>query len=559
MADLLVRGGSVVDGTGSAASIGDVRIRDGLIAEVGPSLHRDGELELDAGGAIVTPGFIDAHTHLDPWLWWDPSLDPVPQHGITTVLTGNCSLSLAPVGAARSALTDMFSYIEDVPANVFDEAVPWTWESWDEYMRDASAVRSTVRIAPLVGLSALRLAVLGDASFDRPSTDTERIAIAALVQECMRAGASGLSLSFLDTDRLGRPVPSRLADDGELHAVMEVVADAAGIVEFVAGSPAGQLADVDRMGRICRATGAVSTWVQLITLGGAPEYHREFLEQANRLQNDGANVIPQVSPRELLFQLNLAGTIQFMGLELWNAFVNAPIEEKHRLAVDPSWRARARQEWDSGPGTMFPRDDLARVAIVPTALDREPGALPGTLAELQAQRGGHSADIFLDWAAEHDMNPGLMVTVANENPDMVAEVLASPATLVAASDVGAHIQMMAAHGDPTLLLTRHVLERGDLTLEQAVARLTAEPARVLGMHDRGIIKVGKRADLAIVDLSELEYLPAHLVHDLPGGASRFTRPAKGIRATVVDGEPTQIDGALTGKRPAGMTVAASAG
>jgi N-acyl-D-aspartate/D-glutamate deacylase len=553
MSALLIRGGTVVDGSGKPGRQEDVRVRDGRIVERGQSLRPDSEPELDASGATVTPGFVDAHTHLDPWLWWDPSFDPVPQHGITTVVTGNCSLSLAPIGAHRAALVDMFSYIEDLPTDVFNEAVPWGWESWEEYMARARAVRSTVHVAPLVGLSALRLAVVGEAAFDRASTDQERAAIAAIARSSMESGAYGVSVSFLDTDSSGRPVPSQLADDAELIAIMEAMSSTGrGIVEFVIGSPDFGYSDIERMGRLSAATGVPATWVQLITRSGAPEHHRKMLEQAARLQADGADVRPQVSPRPLLFQLNLGGTIQFMGLEVWNDFVQAPAERKRELIADASWREQARDAWDNGSPTMFPRQDLARVEIVPTEHDRDQSALPATLAELHARRGGHPADVFLDWAAEHDMAPALLVTVANDDTQMVAELLTNPSTLVAASDIGAHVNMMSPHGDPTLLLIRHVLERGDLTLEAAVRRLTAEPAEYLGLHDCGVLEVGRRADVAVIDLDELEYLPQQLVHDLPNGASRFTRPAKGIRATVVAGEITQLDSALTGARPAGF-------
>jgi N-acyl-D-aspartate/D-glutamate deacylase len=453
----------------------------------------------------------------------------------------------------------MFAYIEDVPAEVFDQAVPWGWESWDDYLSAARAVPSTVHVSPLVGLSALRLAVLGDAAFDRASTDEERAAIAALARSCVEAGACGLSVSFLDTDSKARPVPSRLADEAELAAVFQALGSTGrGIVEFVIGSPDFGWTDIELMGRLSAASGVPATWVQLIARSAAPEHHRQFLEQAARLQAGGADVRPQVSPRPLLFQLNLTGTIQFMGLELWNDFANAPVERKRDLAADPAWRERARHEWDTGGGTMFPRQNLSQVTIVPTEHDRDPGTLPATFADLHAQRGGHAADVFLDWAAEHQMAPGLLVTIANEDVDLVGELMSHPATLLAASDIGAHINMMSPHGDPTLLLTRHVLERGDLSLEAAVRRLTAEPADFLGLEDCGLVETGRRADLAVVDLDELEYLPQELVHDLPGGASRFTRPAKGIRATVVSGEVTQLDGRLTGVRPAGFLPAPAA-
>ena len=549
MSGALIRGGRVVDGLGGQARTEDVRVQGGRIVEMGANLTPNGEQEFDAANAIVVPGFIDAHTHLDPWLWRDPSFEPLPQHGVTTVVTGNCALSLAPVGADNSALIDMFAYIEDVPADVMAKAVPWDWQSWGDYVRQASKVPSTVHIAPLVGLSQIRHAVMGEAAFERAATDAEREAIVGVVRSCLDEGACGVSLSFIDTDSSGRAVPSRLADDAELAAVMTAIVEAGhGIAQFN-----GAYDQVERMGGLCKATGVAATWVQLITHSSKPQHHRDMLAQAARLRADGANIRPQVSPRPLLFQLNFTGTIQFMGLDLWNDFANAPLDRKRELVADEAWRERARHEWDHGTGTMFPRDDLASVAIIPTAHDKEPASLPGTLAQLLAQRGGHASDLLLDWTAEHDMAPGLIVTVANDDVALVAEALCDPNTLIAASDVGAHMQMMAAQGDPSLLLTRHVMERGDMTLEEAIRRMTSEPAEFLGLTDRGVLAVGKRADIAIIDLDELEYLPEELGFGLLGeGAGHFTRPAKGIRATLVNGVATQIDGVLTGARPAGF-------
>lgn len=546
MSDLLIRNGTLVDGLGGAPRDADVRVRGGRIAELGSRLQSAGEREIDARGRIVVPGFVDAHTHLDPWLWLDPSFDPVPQHGVTTVLTGNCSLSMAPVGEDHGGLASMFSFIEDVPAEVFERQVPWSWRSWGDYVERAGAVPSTLHTAPLVGLSSIRHAVMGEAAYDRAASEEEREAIAALLAACLADGAHGVSLSFIDSDAKGRPVPSRLADEAELEAVLRALVEAGhGIAQFN-----GAYDQVERMGALCRKTGARATWVQLITHAGQPSHHREMLEQAARLRAEGAEIRPQVSPRPLLFRLKLSATMQFMGLDALDEFANAPVERKRELVGDEAWRERARVEWVSERRTMFPRHALQDIAIVPTSHDSDPAALPATLADLHAQRGGHPADLFIDWVTEHDMEPGLVVTVANADPDCNAEVLCDPNTLVAASDVGAHIQMMAAHGDPTLMLTRHVLERGDLPLESAIRRMTAEPAEFLGLRDRGTLEVGRHADIAIVDLDELEYMPQEIAPEPIAGEAHFTRPAKGISATIVDGVPTQIDGVLTGERPA---------
>ena len=253
----------VVDGTGAPAVRADVRVRDGVIAEVGEQLAPDGEAEIDAGGAVVAPGFIDCHTHYDPSLWWDPLLDPMPQHGVTTVVTGNCSLSLTPVRAAdRERAADVFGFIEDIPVDAFMTGMPWTWESYVEWRDALRAFGTSVNIAPLIGHSNLRVYVMGDDAWDRAATADERAELARVLGDCLAAGALGLSTSFTDQDRHGRPVPSRAADDDEFCALIDALAAAPGrprVLEFLPWIKEieQQLVDIDRVARWCGAAWSV--------------------------------------------------------------------------------------------------------------------------------------------------------------------------------------------------------------------------------------------------------------------------------------------------------------
>src|SRR2546423_4114624 len=233
--DLLIRGGAVVDGTGRPRYDADVRVRNGRIVEIGPSLAPEGEIELDAGGAIVAPGFLDLHTHLDPQVFWDPACDPQPQHGVTTALVGNCSLSLFPVSdEQRIPIADMFAFVEDVPPDALIHHVPWTWQDYAGYRDAVDAQGAGVNIAALMGHSPLRLVVMGDDAWERPATPEERGRMAEILDAAMAAGAWGLSTSFFDEDRRGRKVPSRHADDLELEALLDVIAARGrGFVEFV--------------------------------------------------------------------------------------------------------------------------------------------------------------------------------------------------------------------------------------------------------------------------------------------------------------------------------------
>ena len=233
--DLIIRGGDVIDGSGDPRRRADVRVRGGRIAEVGGRLAPDGEREIDASGATVVPGFIDTHAHTDPQVFWDPSLDPDPLHGVTTMLVGNCSLSLYPVSdETRAAISDLFSYIEDVPRHLFDDSVPWSWTDYGGYRDRVNEVGTGINLAPLVGHTPLRLAVMGDDAWTRVATPAECAAMAALLDDAMQAGAWGLSTSFLDSDAEGRPVPSRAADGAEFDELLDVIARAGrGLVEVV--------------------------------------------------------------------------------------------------------------------------------------------------------------------------------------------------------------------------------------------------------------------------------------------------------------------------------------
>ena len=311
--NLLVTGGTVVDGTGAPARRADVRIRDGVVAEIGATDERlaaEGERVVDAGGAYVAPGFIDAHTHYDPSMWWDPLVDPMPQHGVTTIVTGNCSLSLSPVRAAdRVAASDVFSFIEDIPVDAFATGIPWEWETYADWSRALAAHGTAVHVAALVGHSNLRVYVMGDDAWERAATDDERSQLASVLADSVAAGALGMSTSFIDVDRHGRAVPSRAADDAELRALVQVLAAApgsAGLLEFLPWikEPERWRANIEQVARICGPLGVPCTWNQLAQNSRDPERAALVVEQAHRLHAEGARVWAQVSPRP--FDLNVS-------------------------------------------------------------------------------------------------------------------------------------------------------------------------------------------------------------------------------------------------------------
>ena len=558
--DLLVRGGSVVDGTGAPARVADVRIRDGVVTEIAAGLAPDGERVVDAGGAYVAPGFIDCHTHYDPSVWWDPLVDPMPQHGVTTVVTGNCSLSLTPVRAHdRVAASDVFGFIEDIPLDAFTSGIPWSWESYAEW-RDALRAHGTaVNVAALVGHSNLRVYVMGDDAWTRAATSDERARLAAVLAEALAAGAFGMSTSFVDQDRHGHAVPSRAADDAELRALIEVLGgapDGPRVLEFLPWIKEldRQLVDIDRVARWCGEVGAASTWNQLAENGRDPSRAERILEQAHALHADGCRVYGQVSPRPFDLHLSFDQTPAFVAIPAWGRFIALPTAtEKRALLTDDPWRAAARADWDRvGDGfTIFPVSRLDRVRLT-SVRDGEEQFLDHSFAEVVAARGGHPSDVLADWVLEHDLAPGMVAeALSNNDAGRVSELIADPTTVVGASDAGAHLQMMCGAGDSTLLLTEHVRDRGDLSVEDGVHQMTGRLAEVFGIRDRGVLAPGRAGDVVVFALDELDYRPDTTVHDLPGGAARLTRPPGGFRTTAVAGVVTQEDGIATGARPGG--------
>src|SRR4051794_8563049 len=553
--DLLVRGGSVVDGTGGPARDADVRIRDGRIAEIGTGLARDGEPELDASGAVVTPGFLDLHTHLDPQVFWDPACDPQPQHGVTTALVGNCSLSLFPVtDEQRVPIADMFAFVEDVPPDALIHHVPWTWHDYAGYRDAVDARGAGVNIAALVGHSPMRLVVMGDDAWERPATADECAQMAAMLDAAMAAGAWGLSTSFFDEDRRGRKVPSRHADDVELDTLLDVLAARRrGFVEFVPDL----LSDdpeigMHRLASRCGKRGIPLTWTGFTA---SPGRMQKWLDLTRDYREQGVQLWPQLSPRTVDFRINWDSSMMFMQMpEGWHRVIQAQgAEAKRALLVDPEWRAAARAEWDSVEKMMFPHTRIDRVRIVEVHDTHDEKWIGKSLADLVAARGGHPSDVFADFVLANGCAPGIVaVGVANDAAALGAQGLLDENVLISSSAAGAHVQMQCPSGDTPLLLPRHVRERGDLTLEAAIHELTGRQADALGFRDRGVLSEGKAADLVVFALDELHWDDDVFVADLPGGAKRFRRPEGGYRATVVAGVPVQQHGELTGALPGRM-------
>jgi len=382
MSDLIVRGGTVVDGTGGPARSADVRVRDGVIVEVAPDLAPDGEHEVDARGAVVSPGLIDSHTHYDIEMFWDPSLDPLPVYGVTTLVMGNCGLGIAPVAPqVRDDIVDLLCFIEELPPALSDTYVPGGWSSWAEYADRAREQTTAVQPFAYTADNALRAAVMGHEAWERRATADEVDAMATLLDEALRAGSLGMSSNWFDTDRQRRLVPSRLSDGAELDALLDVIARHPGATFQVIARP--QHDRRDALGRSCgrgirslslgdgvgggKVEEGLTTWY----LGGGNEPFQPMLG----------------------FQTSIATA----AIPPWHDMVNGPAEAKTATLADPAWRARARAAWDDPlpEQNAFHRDTLDRLILA----DSENGTGPTgiSLAALAAERGEHPSDALADW------------------------------------------------------------------------------------------------------------------------------------------------------------------
>ena len=485
---------------------------------------------LDADGAYVTPGFIDVHTHYDGAMWWDRSVDPMPEHGVTTMVTGNCAISLAPVNDRdRASLVDMFCYIEDLPIGPVADSVPWTWTSWTEFRDAFNADGGSCNIAPLVGHNNLRMAVLGQEAFEREATDEERARIVELLTDCVEAGAYGVSLSFVDSDSQGRRVPSRWAGDEERTDLTATLSRLGrGIVQHVPRfmRTEGYLKDLDKINGICLPYAITQTFAPVPAVRRTRDTTDAVMDRIRELRRSGASVWPQVSPRAGLdTRVVFDSALLFAGMPAWAEMSKATNAQRTALLTDPDWLARARDDWDSPAFTMFPKqmvDGLLVSEVTNPELARFEGC---AFSDVLAAWPGHPADVLARWILETDGEPCLVKPgSADADFDFLGSLLADEATLLGGSDAGAHALLFCGAGDTTLVLTKHVRERGDLSLELAVHKLTGLAARAMGIRDRGLIRPGLAGDLTVFALDELHFERAQLVADMPGGNRRFTRP-----------------------------------
>jgi N-acyl-D-aspartate/D-glutamate deacylase len=543
-ADVVVRGGTVIDGTGAARRVADVAITDGVISGIGDGL--DGRRVLDAGGHVVSPGFVDIHTHYDAQVFWDPALSPSCWHGVTSVVAGNCGFSIAPVRREhRELLVRTLQHVEDMsPATLF-AGVPWDdFETFPQYL-DAIEQRGTLlNYACYVGHTAVRIYVMGEEGYERDATDDEIRTMQQVVAEALAAGAAGFATSASPThngDR-GRPVPSRVADLDELRALLRPLRDAK---KGVAALLPGEKVKHDDVYDIQREIGQPLTWTALLTVKGFP-WHERIMAANTAARAEGVQVWPQVSCRPLVFQMNLREPFTFNMRATFQELMDRPDEERVKAYRDPAWRARAWEELSGRRGALPVNFESLMVAESPT----HPELVDRRVVDVADERGVTPLDVMLDLSLEEHLETRFWSVLANNDPDAIAELLPQDTVLLGLADSGAHVSQLCDACFSTDFLGNWVRDKAVMPLEHAIHKLSGEPAAVFGLHDRGTIEVGKAGDMVVFDDATVAPGPLRRIRDFPADGERLVADQpQGVRHVLVNGtvireDGTTVDGAL---------------
>jgi N-acyl-D-amino-acid deacylase len=561
--DLVIRDGLLVDGTGTPPRAADVAIDGDRIVEVtAPGAAARGTRELDAGGRVVTPGFVDLHTHLDAQIAWDPLGTSSCWHGVTSVVMGNCGVTFAPCRPEdRDYLAGMMESVEDIPAQSIMTGLPWDWQTYGEYLDSLGRMDKGLNVGGMVGHCALRYWAMGERSIDADEQPTvaDLGEMRRLLDEGLAAGALGFSTSRTLRHKLpdGRNVPGTFASADELMVMAEVMqARGRGIFElaprFDGDGPSEPRArsELAWMRSLSLRSGRPITFNLTHTYAN-PEHHRLTVELARAANAEGARIRPQTTARGIGVLFSLQSATPFGRHPSWQQLAELPLAERVAAAADPSWRDRLIREAEAGPGPA--ELELFFVTGAGSVPGQQDGVArydcaPGTsLPELAAARALSMAEVYLDLCVETDGQVLVYWPLLNQSMDAIGEMLADDTVIMGLADAGAHVGQILDASQPTWYLSHWCRERGAVSLERAVQCLTSDTADFVGLPDRGRVVPGTHADLNVLDWDRLALRMPEFVHDLPGGAGRWTQHAEGYDATVVNGRVTLLGGEHTGE------------
>jgi N-acyl-D-aspartate/D-glutamate deacylase len=555
--DLLIKDARICDGTGAPVYSGAVALENGKIAAVG-EVSGPARQEINAGGLVVAPGFVDIHTHYDAQISWDPLLTCSSWHGVTSLLMGNCGVGVAPVRPREQPTMawDLVN-VEALPHEVLMNGVNWEWESFPEYM-DAIARHGTgLNTGFLVPLSALRFYVIGEAAAERAATAEETAQMAALFREAMMAGAYGFSLSLAPQHIgfQGRPLASRMTSREELGALCRVMRELnRGVIEILpmrssSMSPSDQGLEV--LTYMAEQSGRPVTFLAILDLPGTPlKAHEATIESLKPLLARGLKILPQVTPRPIQQYYTLRDPFIFAALDSWKGAFNRSAEEQTALFSSESFRHGFKDELKHGHKAVF-RGRWDRVHVVRAEKPENQRYLNKSIAEVAQMMNQEPEDAILDLGLSEDLEMGITLSVINVDKEIVEKILKLPNTLLGLSDAGAHVAQHCDAGLSSYLLAEWVRERGTLTLEDGVRRLTSELADFMDLRSKGRLKPGLDADLVLFDPARIRAMPPEWVNDLPGKQPRLIERSDGIEYTVVGGHVlfahNEYQGGMPGK------------
>lgn len=565
---IVIRGGTVVDGTGGAGVPADVRLENGVVTGVGQGLTAD--RVIDASDQIVAPGFIDAHTHYDAQVLWDPMLPESGRHGVTTVVVGNCGFGVAPCRPQdREVITGTLQHVEGMDKRVLDAGIQWSFETFGEYLAAIRQRGTGLNFGAYIGHTAVRLWTMGLDSYERSATDDEVRVMCELVVQAIDEGALGFSTSGSATHNGvdGKPVPSRLAAVAELEAIVDSVGRRQiGVLQVIPGdlpvlreqqrsedfegTPGSQIRLEDAL-QWNQRTGLPVLWTALVT--NRTGTYRRALEMTQDARRMGLAVWAQVGPRPVSLQFDLMEPFPWDLSPIFAALHGHDIDHRRACYGDESWRQAAAEALDRSP--QPPMWD--RIFVDESEL--HPDLVGQSLSSLANSKGSHPLDVGLRLAMEDNLKTRLRAVVANGEPDDVAWLLGQDGVTLGLSDAGAHSDQIFDGCFPTDLLANIVRQRGALTLEGAVRKLTGELADIFGLSNRGYLREGAAADVVVFDPSVVGPGPLRRVHDLPAGGARLVADQPtGINTVIVNGvviggEEAPFDG--SGERPGQLLVA----
>jgi N-acyl-D-amino-acid deacylase len=562
MHELVIRGGLVVDGTGTAPKRADIAVDGGRITEVG-TVEVDGAETIDATGLVVTPGFVDIHTHYDGQVTWDPTLSPTSWHGVTTLVLGNCGVGFAPVAPEkRDWLIGLMEGVEDIPGTALHDGIKWSWETFPEYLDALEADPKAVDVAALAPHAAIRAYVMGErGAKNEPADPKDLDTMAAIVREAIEAGAVGVSTSrtILHKAVDGEPVPGTFAAEDELFALGKALADVGrGVFELApAGIQGEDMSAPDKemswMRRLAAETGRPITF-GFVQHDIAPDDWKRLLEMASDAFSDGVPLRPQVTGRPIGLMLGLQGIHPFRTRPSYLAVADLPLDERVARLLEPDVRKAILSENDLVPMPAYVGMGLDRIFELGSPPEYEPAA-DTAIASLARQRGMEPEDLLYDLLLERDGRALLMrplLGFSNFTLEPLREMLLHPATVLGIGDGGAHCGAICDASTPTFMLSHWTRDRTrgpKIPIETVIQKMTSNNAALYDLPDRGTLKPGMRADINVIDLDRLQLHAPEFRNDLPSGAPRLIQEAEGYVATIVAGAVTRRNDQDTGARP----------